>query len=193
MAADTPRNATLTKNIRKFEEIGTHPAANHDAIAEALAFHQSIGVERKYARFLYLRDRWAKRLLAESDRVQMFTPLEPGRGGAIGVVGVKGLDMGKLGGWLEQHHHIVSTPMVTPEFAGLRVTPNVNTSHRRDRLLRRSDGGGDQEGNRLNAPRGQEPGFLNIPDPPAAIANSSRRFCDQQDSSWSVHRGRSSP
>ncbi len=115
-------------NIRKYEEIGTHPAANHNAISVALAFHRSIGAERKYARFLYLRDRWARRLLAESDRVQMFTPMEPGRGGAIGVVGVRGLDMGKLGGWLSQHHHIVTTPMVTPEFAGLRVTPNVYTS-----------------------------------------------------------------
>ncbi len=115
-------------NIRKYEEIGTHPAAPHNAISVALAFHRSIGAERKYERFLFLRNRWAKRLLAESDRVHMFTPMEPGRGGAIGVVGIDGLDMGKLGGWLHQHHHIVTTPMVTPEFAGLRVTPNVYSS-----------------------------------------------------------------
>ncbi|HVZ78880.1 MAG TPA: aminotransferase class V-fold PLP-dependent enzyme [Gemmatimonadaceae bacterium] len=115
-------------NIRKYEEIGTHPAANHNAIAVALAFHRSIGARRKYERFLYLRDRWAKRLMSESDRVHMFTPMEPGRGGAIGVVGIDGMDMGKLGGWLHEHHHIVSTPMVTPEFAGLRVTPNVYTT-----------------------------------------------------------------
>ncbi len=115
-------------DIRKYEEIGTHPAANHNAISVALAFHRSIGAARKYARLVYLRDRWAKRLLAESDRVHMFTPMEPGRGGGIGVVGITGLDMGKLGGWLEQHHHIVTTPMVTPEFAGLRVTPNIYSS-----------------------------------------------------------------
>src|SRR5262249_15717461 len=36
----TPANASKTKDIRKFEEVGTHPAANHNAIAEALAFHQ---------------------------------------------------------------------------------------------------------------------------------------------------------
>lgn len=115
-------------NIRKYEEIGTHPAANHNAISVALAFHRSIGAQRKYERFLYLRNRWANRLLAESDRVHMITPMEPGRGGAIGVVEIAGLDMGKLGGWLEQHHHIVTTPMVTDEFAGLRVAPNVFTS-----------------------------------------------------------------
>ena len=121
-------NTDEDANIRKYEEIGTHPAAPHNAISVALAFHRSIGAQRKYERFLYLRNRWAKRLMAESDRVHMFTPMEPGRGGAIGVVGIDGMDMGKLGGWLHDHHHIVSTPMVSPEFAGLRVTPNVYTS-----------------------------------------------------------------
>jgi selenocysteine lyase/cysteine desulfurase len=125
MYADSPDEDA---NIRKYEEIGTHPAAPHNAISVALAFHRSIGAERKFARLLYLRDRWAKRLLAESDRVHMFTPMEPGRGGGIGVVGINGLDMGKLGGWLHQHHHIVTTPMVTPEFAGLRIAGNVYTS-----------------------------------------------------------------
>jgi len=46
LAADAAA-ASKSDNIRKFEEIGTHPAANHNAIAEALAFHQAIGVERR--------------------------------------------------------------------------------------------------------------------------------------------------
>src|SRR3954471_2089590 len=50
-------------DIRKYEEIGTHPAANHNAIAVSLAFHHAIGVDRKIARLRQLRDRWAKRLL----------------------------------------------------------------------------------------------------------------------------------
>ena len=58
----TPAAASLADNIRKFEEIGTHPAANHNAIAEALDFHQAIGVERKAARVRYLNDRWARRV-----------------------------------------------------------------------------------------------------------------------------------
>ena len=32
--------AKMDENIRKYEEIGTHPAANHNAIAVALAFHR---------------------------------------------------------------------------------------------------------------------------------------------------------
>jgi selenocysteine lyase/cysteine desulfurase len=57
-----PAPESMQANIRKFEEIGTHPAANHNAIAEALAFHQGIGAERKAARLRYLRNRWMNAL-----------------------------------------------------------------------------------------------------------------------------------
>src|ERR1700682_603239 len=50
------------EDIRKFEEIGTHPAANHNAISEALTFHEGIGSERKAARLRYLKDTRARRL-----------------------------------------------------------------------------------------------------------------------------------
>jgi selenocysteine lyase/cysteine desulfurase len=36
--------------------------------------------------------------------------------------------MGKLGGWLLAEHRIVTTPMVTDEFHGMRITPNVYTT-----------------------------------------------------------------
>ena len=115
-------------NVRKYEEIGTHPAANHNAIAVALAFHRGIGQERKTARLRFLRDRWAKRLLAESPRVRMLAPIGPSEGGAIATVSVEGLDMAKVGTWLLDKHRIVATPIVNEEFNGLRVTPNVYTS-----------------------------------------------------------------
>jgi len=115
-------------NVRKYEEIGTHPAANHNAIAVAIAFNRGIGPERKIARLRYLRDRWANQLLAASDRVHMITPIGPNVSGAIGVFGVDGLDMGKLGGWLNAKHNIITTPMVTDEFKGMRITPNVYTT-----------------------------------------------------------------
>jgi len=115
-------------NIRKYEEIGTHPAANHNAISAALAFHRGIGAERKVARLRYLRDRWAKRLLAESSRVAVLTPLDNRQSGAIALVNVDGLDTVKLVEWLLSRHRIVSTPIVHPEFNGVRVTPNVYTT-----------------------------------------------------------------
>jgi isopenicillin-N epimerase len=123
-------------DIRKYEEIGTHPAANHNAIAVALAFHRSIGADRKIARLRFLRDRWAKRVVAESGgRARMLTPIGPNESGAIGVVAVDGVDMGKLREWLLAKHRIVATPLIHAEFNGLRVTPNVyNTLDEVDRF-----------------------------------------------------------
>jgi isopenicillin-N epimerase len=115
-------------DIRKYEEIGTHPAANHNAVSVAIAFNRGIGPERKIARLRYLRDRWAKQLLAASDRVKMITEIGPTKSGAIGVVAIDGMDLGKLGGWLLSQHRIVTTPMVTDEFKGMRITPSVYTT-----------------------------------------------------------------
>ena len=58
----------LDNDIRKFEQIGTHPVAGKLAIAEALTFHQGIGDARKEARLIHLRDTWAKRLRQERAR-----------------------------------------------------------------------------------------------------------------------------
>lgn len=115
-------------NIRKYEEIGTHPAANHNAIAVAIAFTRGIGIDRKIARLRYLRDRWAKQVLAASDRAHMITPIGPNQSGAIGVFTIDGMDMAKLGGWLMSKHNIVTTPMVNDEFHGMRITPNIYTT-----------------------------------------------------------------
>src|SRR6185437_10409503 len=58
----TPADEILDNDIRKFEQVGTHPAANHDAICEAITFNWNIGIERKAARMRYLKDRWANQL-----------------------------------------------------------------------------------------------------------------------------------
>ncbi|MBA2707131.1 MAG: aminotransferase class V-fold PLP-dependent enzyme [Gemmatimonadaceae bacterium] len=120
--------ATQDSDIRKYEEIGTHPAANHNAISAAVAFHRGIGTDRKIARLRYLRDRWAKRLIKESPRVKVLTPLDSKYSGAIGLVSVDGLPFDKLGGWLMSNHRIVNTPILHAEFNGLRITPNVYTT-----------------------------------------------------------------
>lgn len=119
---------TQDEDIRKYEEIGTHPAANHNAISAAMAFHRGIGADRKIARLRYLRDRWAKRLLKESDRVKILTPLDSKYSGALALVNVEGLPFDKLGPWLMTKHHIVNTPILHDEFNGLRITPNVYTT-----------------------------------------------------------------
>ncbi len=119
--------ASMDENIRKYEEIGTHPAANHNAISVAAAFNRGIGLERKAARLRYLRDRWAKALLAESPRVRVPTPLNNTQSCGIALLTVDGLDTSKLVEWLWAKHRIRTTPIVHAEFSGLRITPSVYT------------------------------------------------------------------
>lgn len=115
-------------DIRKFEEIGTHPAANTIAIAEALTFHQGIGPARKAARLVHLRDRWARRL-AEHDRVVLNTSLEPGHACGIANVRVDGLETPALARWLWKEHRIFTVSVQHANVDGLRVSPSVYTTH----------------------------------------------------------------
>jgi selenocysteine lyase/cysteine desulfurase len=125
MGADPP----LDEDIRKYEQIGTHPAANHNAISAALAFHRAIGIERKAARLRYLRDRWAKPLLAASPKVKLWTPIHDDSASCgISLVQIEGIDIGKLFGYLFEKHKIVTSPTKHAQFEGVRVTPNVYTT-----------------------------------------------------------------
>jgi selenocysteine lyase/cysteine desulfurase len=124
----------MDADVRKFEEIGTHPAANHNAIAEALVFHHGIGVERRAARMRYLRDRWMRRL-SENPRARIFTSFDPALSCGIGTVGIEGVDTRKLAAHLFDKRRIIVVPIVHEDFEGLRVTPNVyNTVDEIDRF-----------------------------------------------------------
>ncbi len=127
-----PPAVGLNTSIKKFEEIGTHPAANHNAIAEAMVFHRGIGIERKAARLRYLKARWAERL-TQLPRVRLHTSLDPAHSCAIGTVGIDGITPGEIVSKLWADHRIIVTPITVgpadnPEYAGVRVTPNVYTT-----------------------------------------------------------------
>ena len=117
----------MADDIRKYEEIGTHPAAPILAIAEALTFHEGIGVKRKEARLHYLKNLWAERLL-QHDRVRLHTSLKPEFACGLGNVQIEGVDTGDLAKYLWDKQRIIVVPIRHPEFEGLRVTPNVYTT-----------------------------------------------------------------
>jgi len=124
---------SMDNNIRKFEEIGTHPAAMHNGIQQALVFYDQIGAERKFARLRYLKQRWADRL-TKSQSATLLVGLAPELSGAFGTVQFDGVDAGKLAGTLLEKYNIVVVPISGPsvkgkvQFTGLRVSPNVYTS-----------------------------------------------------------------
>src|SRR5438477_7722250 len=120
-------------DIRKFEEIGTSPAATKAAINEAIAFQQAIGIERKAARLRYLTLRWANEL-RKNPRMRLHSSLEAGQTWGLAVVSVDGIDSNKLVTHLMDKHRIIVTsaghenakdPKLS--YRGLRVTPNIYT------------------------------------------------------------------
>lgn len=123
----TPAGIGKTKDIRKFEEVGTHPAANHNAIAEALAFHQAIGTERKAARLRYLSDRWITRV-EKLPRVKILSSREPNQAWGLQNVSLEGIDVSKAYDFLWTKYRIITAAIKRSDYQGLRVTPNVYTT-----------------------------------------------------------------
>jgi isopenicillin-N epimerase len=123
----TPPSASKMKDIRKFEEVGTHPAANHNAIAEALTFHQAIGIDRKAARLQYLKNRWARRL-EKQPGVRILTSFDPAQSWGLANVSLDGLDATKVYEHLWNRHRIIVAAIKHAEYQGLRVTPNIYTT-----------------------------------------------------------------
>jgi isopenicillin-N epimerase len=118
----------MKDNIRKFEEIGTHPASQRNAITEALDFHDSIGPERKAERFRYLRRRWSNQL-RELPGVKILNSDDPEQSCAIGFISIANIDSHKLAEYLWTKHRIWTVAITTPgEYDGLRITPNVYTT-----------------------------------------------------------------
>jgi selenocysteine lyase/cysteine desulfurase len=122
-ASDESRRA----DIRKFEDIGTHPAANALAVAEAMTFTNAIGIANKAARLVYLRDRWANALRTHP-RVRLHTSLKPGQAYAVAMMQVEGMEPGKLYDELWTKHRIITSPTSWGGVEGIRVTPNVYTT-----------------------------------------------------------------
>jgi len=120
--------ASMNANIRKFEEIGTHPAANHNAIAEALTFHESIGADRKAARLRYLRSLWSERLM-RFPNVTIRTSPDPEQSCGVVLVSVEGKKAPALAEELWKQRILV-VAIVNKENEGLRVTPNIYTTPR---------------------------------------------------------------
>jgi isopenicillin-N epimerase len=120
MAADQRQDG----DIRKFEEIGTHSAAIHNAISEAVVFNESIGVDRKAERLRYLRDRWAHRL-KENPKCKLLHSEDPAQSCGIGFLAFNGADASKMRETLLAKHGIVTAYVPHDEYSGLRITPNV--------------------------------------------------------------------
>lgn len=118
---------TQKDNIRKFEEVGTHPAAPRLAIGEAILFHNGIGAKRKEERLRYLSRYWMNKL-KDLPNVRFHTSWQPNQSCGIANVEIVGVDPGALSGYLMDKHKIFTTAIMHEEFKGIRITPSVYTT-----------------------------------------------------------------
>ena len=114
-------------DIRKLNHTGTHPVATDLAIEDAIAFHESIGIQRKQERLRWLQQYWTTKVRGVP-RVQLFTPSDPSRTGAIANVGIDGMKPGDLATALMERYKIFTVAIDTAGVAGVRITPQLFTS-----------------------------------------------------------------
>jgi len=113
-------------DVMKLNHTGTHPVHTDLAIESAIAFHESIGIQRKEARLRYLQQYWTTRVRALPN-VIMNTPADPARTCAIANVGIRGITPADFAKTLLDKHRIW-TNAVDSESAGVRgvrVTPHM--------------------------------------------------------------------
>jgi isopenicillin-N epimerase len=120
-------SSTQASDIRKFEEIGTHPAAHHNAISAALIFNEGIGIDRKAARLRYLRDRWAHRL-QQNKKCRTLHSEDPAQSCGIGFLAFNGVDAAKMRETLLGKYNIYTAYVPHEEYTGLRITPHIYTT-----------------------------------------------------------------
>src|SRR6201991_4196396 len=116
-----------SKDIRKFEALGTRSFPIEQGIGEAINFHEAIGSRRKQERIFYLKNYWATRV-KDVKGVKLHTSLKPEFSCAISGVSVAGYTPGELMNALFDKYKI---HVVGIDYEGqkcIRVTPHVYTT-----------------------------------------------------------------
>ena len=114
-------------DIYRLNHIGTHPVATDLAIINAIDFHNKIGIKRKEARLKYLQDYWTSQV-RDLPRVNVNTPAAMDRHGAIGNIGIDGIEPLDLSKRFLEEHKIWTVAIDRIGVKGCRITPNIYTT-----------------------------------------------------------------
>jgi len=125
-----------SKDIRKFEELGTRSFPIEQGIGEAINFHEGIGSKRKEERIRYLKNYWALKV-QNIPKVKLYTSLNAKYSCAICGVGVDGMTPAELDNALFTNYKIHIVGINIENISCVRVTPHVYTTlHDLDKFAR---------------------------------------------------------
>jgi len=116
-----------SKDIRKFETLGTRSFPIEQGIGEALNFHNAIGPKRKEDRIRYLKNYWAERV-KDVPGVKLHTSLKSAYSCAICGVSIDGITPSELDNALFNKYKIHTVGIVWENVSCVRVTPHVYTT-----------------------------------------------------------------
>ena len=122
LAAPNPHS----KDIRKFEHLGTRSFAIEQAIGQAIEFHLKIGSDRKQARLHHLTQYWAS-AVNTLPGISIGTSLDPKYGCGIALLQIDQIKPTVLAQSLYQKYKIHAVAMDYHNIHGVRITPNVYT------------------------------------------------------------------
>jgi selenocysteine lyase/cysteine desulfurase len=114
-------------DIRKLNHTGTHPVHTDLTIANAIQFHEKIGIQRKEARLRFLQEYWTKQV-RNIKGITVNTPADPQRACGIANVGVTNLKPAVLAKVLLEKYKIWTVAIDYANVQGVRVTPHVYTT-----------------------------------------------------------------
>jgi selenocysteine lyase/cysteine desulfurase len=115
-----------SKDIRKFETLGTRSFAIEQAIGEAIHFHNGIGPKRKEERIRFLKNYWASKVI-NMPGVKIHTSLKDEFSCAICGVSIDGKTPAELEQFLFEKHKIHTVSIVWENIRCVRITPHVYT------------------------------------------------------------------
>ncbi len=115
-----------SKDIRKFETLGTRSFPIEQGIGEAVNFHTAIGSKRKEERIRYLKNYWAEKA-KDIPRVKIHTSLKSPYSCAICGVSIEGMKPAELDSALFDRYKIHTVGIVWENISCVRITPHVYT------------------------------------------------------------------
>ncbi len=123
----SPSDESLEEDITKFEQVGTRPLAPILAINQAIDFHEWLGMERKFNRLQYLREKlWQG--IEDEPKVINYGSLDPNKTCAMLAIGFKGKSAIEIAGRLANTHSFHVTTALRAGLDAIRISPNVFTS-----------------------------------------------------------------
>lgn len=130
-----PSAASRRDDIRKFEDVGTHQAAAHNAVGEALRYREALGQDAVSERLAELTTHWTS-ALADQPGITLFNRFSEDHTCGIATFGMDDTEPRELVDQLWTRFGVVVRPVTLPDCQGVRVSPHIyNTLRELDRFV----------------------------------------------------------